>query len=224
MIELTDSFIEHLKTLKDVEGDFAEFGVYTGRTLFHLLPMARRLKKLYHGIDSFEGLPELTKEDHNEEIESKVKSWFFKGAFKTDKGDDALRRILLRLEYTEKKDYFLWRGWIPQVLEEIPKDLKFSFVYLDLDLYVPTWDVLKWLIKENRLPKGAIIGCDDYIQHWDIIASQSIKEFLIKYPNDFELLNYSEKNVMTKLNANPNYVNFIDYEKPHGQILFRKIV
>ena len=52
-----------------------------------------------------------------------------------------------------------YKGWIPSRFSEV-KDLKFSFVHIDVDLYQPTLDCLEFFFP--KLVSGGIIVCDDY--------------------------------------------------------------
>ena len=53
----------------------------------------------------------------------------------------------------------IYKGWIPEKFYLI-KDKKFSFIHLDVDLYEPTLNSLKFFYP--RLVNGGIIVCDDY--------------------------------------------------------------
>jgi O-methyltransferase len=53
----------------------------------------------------------------------------------------------------------LHKGWIPEVLAELP-EAPWSFVHVDVDLYQPTLDCLKYFFP--RLVPGGVIVCDDY--------------------------------------------------------------
>jgi len=48
---------------------------------------------------------------------------------------------------------------VPEVLEEV-RDQRFAFLHLDVDLYAPTRDSLRFFYP--RLQPGAVVVCDDY--------------------------------------------------------------
>ena len=52
-----------------------------------------------------------------------------------------------------------YKGWIPERFAEV-KNLKFSFVHIDVDLYEPTTQTLEFFFP--RLVNGGFIVCDDY--------------------------------------------------------------
>lgn len=51
------------------------------------------------------------------------------------------------------------KGWIPERFKDV-EDMKFSFLHVDVDLYDPTIDSLKFFY--DRMTTGGIIMCDDY--------------------------------------------------------------
>ena len=51
------------------------------------------------------------------------------------------------------------KSWIPKKFELI-KDLKFSFIHIDLDLYKPTLETLNFFYP--KLVDGGVIICEDY--------------------------------------------------------------
>ena len=51
------------------------------------------------------------------------------------------------------------KGWIPEKFNEV-KNLKFSFVHIDVDLYDPTLKCLEFFFP--KVVDGGIIVCDDY--------------------------------------------------------------
>jgi hypothetical protein len=53
----------------------------------------------------------------------------------------------------------IYKGWIPEKFELI-KNLKFSLIHIDVDLYEPTLKSLEFFYP--RLEDGGIIVCDDY--------------------------------------------------------------
>ena len=63
--------VHYLSAIEDIEGDYIEFGVYTGSSFCHSIRCAKKLAKInssivstcFYGFDSFEGFGELTDED-----------------------------------------------------------------------------------------------------------------------------------------------------------------
>jgi hypothetical protein len=133
--ELTEYTLQQIK----VKGHHMEFGVFTGGTTRFI---AKRLGKdtIYHGFDSFEGLPE---------------DWsgFILGKAAFDVGGK-LPKV--------PKNVALYKGWFDVSL---PIWLKnnlgpVAFVHIDCDLYSSTKTIFDLL--GDRLQVGTIILFDEY--------------------------------------------------------------
>ena len=75
-----------------------------------------------------------------------------------------------------------YKGWIPSRFKEVEK-LSFSFVHLDVDLYQPTLDSMKFFFP--RLSKGGVIVCDDYGMTQFPGAKKAVDEYLYKNKHTF---------------------------------------
>jgi len=133
-------------------GFWAEFGVYTGRSIYALSQLRLEGKKVY-GFDCFTGLPE----DWNDECE--------KGAF--DLGGKAPEFINFVTEFGETvRDWpdnielytGLFEKTIPKFLKK--NEEKASFIHIDCDLYSSTKTVLTLL--KDRIQSGTIICFDEF--------------------------------------------------------------
>jgi len=85
-------------------------------------------------------------------MDSKEKK-YIKNQFSSD--ENFIKNNVLK-KYPFCKTY---KGWIPSRFNEV-KNQKFSFVHIDVDLYEPTLESLKFFFP--RLVKGGVIICDDY--------------------------------------------------------------
>lgn len=138
------------KNLKDVPGDIAECGVFKGSSAFLMLAASRGANKHYYGFDSFEGLSEPTEDD----------AVLAEKTFKWKKHD-----LSVSENYADKNlqvfkgHYTLLKGWIPSRFDEV-SDKKFSLVHIDVDLFDPTLDTLKFFWP--RMNSGGMVVCDDY--------------------------------------------------------------
>jgi len=111
------------------------------------------------------------------------------------------------LKFKNKQDYFLWEGYIPKIFEKTPKNINFSFCYIDLDHYLPTKHTLEWVW--DKLSNKGIILCDDYnSQKVTGSASKAIYEFLNKMKSDIRII--SEE-------------SYINYSWNPKQIAFQKV-
>ena len=135
----------------DIPGDIVEFGCYGGTTsLFmqRLLTMKKSDKKLYV-YDSFDGLPEKTKED-----ESPLGIDFKRGELRCTKAEfiHNFRKANLPVPIVCKK-------WFHEVeSNEIPS--KISFAFLDGDYYKSIRSSLALVMP--RMSKSGVIIVDDY--------------------------------------------------------------
>ena len=141
--------IIHTLSMDQVEGDYAEFGCFTGSSLKH---SARCYKKYFsnnnrvkiYGFDSFEGFPE--------EVHKTFKSINFIASYE-------------KVKMLEKKNMNIRiiKGFFEKNLnnKEIKNDInKISFAFIDCDLAISSESVFKFMT--NRLSNGAFIMIDDY--------------------------------------------------------------
>ncbi len=116
------------------DGLFLEFGVATGRTIWHL---ASCVAGTIYGFDSFEGLPE------------DWRTGFEKGAFSGSLP-------------TVPANVLLIRGWFDETLPEflLKHDEGVSFLHIDCDLNSSTKSIFELL--GERISTGTVIQFDEY--------------------------------------------------------------
>ena len=138
-----------LRTIEEsnIEGDFAEVGVYKGFTakLIHYYAPARRL----HLFDTFEGFTDrsVIAEQHNTKLSISA----------THFADTSLDIVRSYVSPKNTNVYF-WKGYFP---ESIPNGLTtFAFVHLDADLYEPILNGLEYFYP--RMSKNGMIVVHDY--------------------------------------------------------------
>ena len=144
-------------------GLYLEFGVATGRTLNHwarLFP-----KKIIHGFDGFDGLPETW-------------SWNFqKGHF-----SQPLPRVADNCD--------LVVGWFDQTLPAFLNQhtQHVAFLHIDSDLYSSARFVLESLA--DRIRTGTIIVFDEYFNFpgWEQDEHRAWQEFVARHNVKFEYL------------------------------------
>lgn len=133
-----------VKSVRDVEGDTAECGVYRGASSSLILAANERDAPLrtHHIFDSFEGLS---------------------SPDSTDGGYWSAGHLSAPLEEVRRnladRRYRLYPGWIPDRFNEVADEV-FCFVHIDVDLYQPTTESLRFFYP--RLSVGGVILCDDY--------------------------------------------------------------
>lgn len=123
----------------ELQGCFCEFGVYRGESLRLI---AKRIpKRVVHGFDSFEGLPQ---------------DWrhgFGASSFKTAVPRFSQRNIHLHVG--------LFEDTVPKFVDSLSEDI--AFVHIDCDIYSSTRTVLDLIIP--RLKSGAVLLFDEYFNY-----------------------------------------------------------
>lgn len=163
---------ELLRLTTDIEGDTAECGVYKG-CASHTILLSNQLSKhsKHHYIfDSFEGLSLPSDQDNS--------YWH--------KGDLSIGEQIVAKNLRDFDAKTLIKGWIPTGFDQV-KNRKFSFVHINVDLYEPTLESIRFFYP--LLSTGAILICDDYGFESCVGATKAIDEFLsdkdekmIKFP------------------------------------------
>jgi len=174
---------ELYKLIENIPGDIIEMGVCGGKGLFSFVQSVFINEPQYQwrniiGFDTFEGFPDVSKED-NLEIDSHLKT---KNAFKTNNYDELIKLKNIHEDFrflNDREQITLIKG---NVIDTLPKFLEknqgliISLLYCDLDLYEPTKFVLKLLW--DRIPKGGIIVFDEAIMRSWQGESQAMHEIL----------------------------------------------
>jgi O-methyltransferase len=153
------------KLVENVPGEFAEIGVWRGDTSRKLIPIAAAQKKQVHLIDSFSGMAEPGRFDSGVHPT---------GEF--DVGGVAGFQAIMRRHGFANDRYHTWQGYIPHCFKNIPSDLRFSFVILDVDNDEPTRDALEYIWP--RMNAGGILALDDFYPGAEVDSTKAIKEFL----------------------------------------------
>ena len=162
----------YTQLVETIPGDFAEIGVFRGDTFSKLVPIAKQQSKLIHAFDSFRGMDDPGEHD-----------WRQKGQFDVG-GPNGFAR-LMEAHGIPAREFTMWEGFIPDCFEKAPNEIRFSFVLLDVDNYLPTRDALSWLWP--RMNVGGLLALDDFLPSHDGEASKAIKEFL-RERQDFHIV------------------------------------
>ena len=108
---------------------------------------------MFHIFDSFEGLSKITNKDPNIKKLNNKKINLIRSQFVSDE-QFVKDKVLKNFHFVK-----IYKGWIPKKFESV-KNIKFSFVHIDVDLYEPTLKSLEFFFP--RLTKEGVIVCDDY--------------------------------------------------------------
>ncbi len=132
-----------LKLCIHLQGDLVECGTYKGASAYLMCIKTINSDKSVHLFDSFEGLSEPDIKDGK---------YWSKGSLKSAEED--VRNLL-----SEFNNYHIYKGWIPERFNNV-SSRKFCFLHIDVDLYQPTLESLKFFY--DRMVKGSVILLDDY--------------------------------------------------------------
>lgn len=146
-----DMLILLLRTIieKQIEGEFAEVGVYRGLTskLLHYYAPERSI----HLFDTFEGF--------GDRSVVKEKSMSGHVIMESHFSDTSLDMVKKNISPVTNNIWF-HKGYFPDSIPDDLKNHKFAFVHLDADLYEPTFEGLKFFYP--RMNKGGFIVIHDY--------------------------------------------------------------
>lgn len=147
---------------ENIEGSFAEAGVYLGNTskFVHRLAPGRK----YFLFDTFEGFP--TQDLEPGIVEDKRFS------------DTTVEKVLQNIG--DRTNIVVRKGYIPDTLAGLENE-RFAFVLLDMDLYAPTASSLEFFYP--RLTKGGYLLVHDYNNsesNW--ACSRAVNEFMRDKP------------------------------------------
>ena len=154
---------EILKLTTNLDGDYLEFGVYTGRSSKIICEFIddKKTSQKFYGFDSFKGLSEPSKKDGN---------YWENSDLSTSK----------KMAEEKLKDFSfanLIEGWLPDSLQGLISD-KIAFVHFDLDLYEPTIQTLSLIY--DKIVNGGVIVFDDYGFETCPGVTQAVNEFFNK--------------------------------------------
>jgi hypothetical protein len=148
--------LEHALALAQVDGFYAEFGVFKGATLAFI---ARLIDKVIYGFDSFEGL---------------LESW----SATRKKGTFDLGGTIPDVQVS-LRNFRMVKGWfrdtLPEFLSHVPGPA--AFLHFDCYLYQSAKDVLDAL--DNRIASGTVIVFRQYFNYpgWQSHQFQAFQEF-----------------------------------------------
>lgn len=144
-----------------VEGDFAEFGVGSGRSTrnFSMAIGALGLERPIHLFDSFVGLPVSTLDGDVDSPHVKDGTW---AEGNCNYGSTVESVTQKAGQFVDPKLLKFYVGWFEETLKDIPTDTKFAFLHVDCDLYESTMQIFDYLLPRAMVSEGAIICWDDW--------------------------------------------------------------
>ncbi len=161
----------------DLPGDFAEIGVFQGKTFRRLIPAAQAQGKKAHAFDSCIGMNDPGEHDGGEYPRGRC-----------DVGGVQVFREWMLAEGFPEDRFVLWDGYVPDCLHKCPDEQTFSLIYIDLDHHDPTELAINW--SWPRLVAGGVLGFDDYFPQRPLYASPPIDRFLVDHAGEYQQLDF----------------------------------
>lgn len=159
------------KLVRHVDGDSVECGVFHGAGSHVIMSALGDNSRPHHIFDSFAGLSEPEAEDSISK--NRVYEW--------KKHDLATPEDLVRHNLAPFPQIKMYKGWIPERFDDVA-DRRFRLIHIDVDLYQPTLDSLKFFYQ--RTNPGGIIVCDDYGSEACPGAKKALDEFFADKPEE----------------------------------------
>ena len=184
LMQLTEHVLKNKELTKR---NFAECGCWHGNSSLVISSILKKnnFKNNFYIFDSFEeGLSEVKEQDKNL-LENMTQDEVLKQKNYFKSNEAKVKDVLKPFEFVR-----ILNGWIPRRFKEISEQ-KFSFVHIDVDMFQPTLDSLKFFFP--RLEKNGIIICDDYNfssfpgakKAWDEYFKDKNNEFNLFYETPF---------------------------------------
>lgn len=174
-----------LERTRQVDADIAECGIGSGYSMAYILSylIRSRDKRHYYGFDTFEGFPFIHPEDLVGLPEHR-RSISVVGHYREFMLQHH-RNTINRLDATQCAT--LHKGLFSETIPKLPPEQKFSFVFMDCDLYQSYKSCLETIY--SRVVSGGIILFDEYelTVEWPG-AKKAIDEFFTDKPEKPEPL------------------------------------
>lgn len=161
----------YARTVYDVPGAFCEIGVRYGENFRTLVPLASVQEKLCYAVDSFEGAKKEGEFDSRPDHDMSI-------------GGVQVFHDRMAKEEIDQSEYQTLVGWIPEVFNQFPRDVRFSLAVIDVDNYEATVKSLKYVWP--RMNQGGVLLLDDFNTYHEMDAGRAYREFL-RDENDYWL-------------------------------------
>lgn len=163
-----------------------ECGVYTGSSLIACGSMARDAGIPFHftGLDTFEGLPDLSEKDISLSPENAA---YLNTRLFADTSMDVVRQKVKEAGLARSVE--LRKGLFADVLPTLP-ERRYDFVNIDCDLYEPHLQCLEYFY--SRVVPGGVIFFDDYHSVDYPMARHAVDEFMRDKPERLAHLRFGD--------------------------------
>ena len=174
-----------LEITRNLREPVAELGIGSGYGMVYGLTALRDRKdpRSYHGFDTFEGFPYIHQQDL-ENLPEERKKVSVVGRY-AEFGIDHIRRLVAATGMTNRVT--LHKGTFEDTLPKLDAAQRFSFVFIDCDLYQSYLTALEHIYP--RMVDGGVILFDEYEHTVDWPGAQkAIREFFADKPEKPEPL------------------------------------
>lgn len=170
--------VERLRR-ENVQGDFAELGVYKGKStrILHEMDPSRK----FHLFDTFEGFSPA-----DLKLESGEAATYTPDNFADTTVADVIRYL------GSSEQFVIHKGYFPDTAAAV-SDKRFALVNIDVDLYNPTRAGLEFFYP--RLSPGGVLLIHDYNPKWEGVM-RAVDDFLLTTPESAAILPDMEGTVM----------------------------
>ena len=154
--------VHYLSSIEDIEGDYLEFGVFTGSSFSHSIRCCQKMRKLnpkvlgtrFFGFDSFSGFGEVSEDDRH--------------AFYTDENfETSLTHVNKRVaKVAAGIEFKLIPGFFSDSLKDGPASygiLKSRIIFIDSDTYSSALEAL--IFSLPTVQEGTFVILDDYFSY-----------------------------------------------------------
>src|SRR6478752_6337602 len=176
--------IEYALAEVKIDGHYLEFGVYTGGTIRFIA--SRIGKRIIHGFDSFEGLPE---------------AW---GGFNLGRSAFDAGGKLPRVPGNVRLHRGLFDASLPPWLKDNSGPA--AFVHVDCDLYSSTQTIFTLLA--DRIAPGTVILFDEYFNfpNWEQHEYKAFQEFVARHGVTYTYLGFARQQVAVRVDSRDSSV------------------
>jgi hypothetical protein len=162
--------------LDKIDGDYIEFGIFKGKSLYHSYKTYKKIFQSneinFYGLDSFDGFPI---ENHH---------FYRKENFKTSY--EKVSR-----QFKKYRNIKIFKGFFEEVVsaKELEELKKISFAFIDCDIYESSQVAFKYL--KPRMAQGGFIMIDDFTSI-DENQNTIMKAFFEVFELNKEVHSYSQ--------------------------------
>ena len=154
--------VHYLAAIEEIEGDYLEFGVFTGSSFCHSIRCVQKLSKInplisntkFYGFDSFEGFGDLDSEDDHP-------------FYKDTNFETSFEKVNSRVNKVSKELGFkLIKGFFNESLSEKPSYYgieKSRIIFIDSDTYSSAKEALVFVTP--TIQEGTYIILDDFFSY-----------------------------------------------------------